>query len=158
MAELLYTQMRRILRQHPQFLQHYRTDFSRHDRDELRRHGRGVELLWLVRENGSELFAIAHGKRPEWITYWLSYPHKVFRLRVGRVVSGQTFGTIDEIGDDKAVQLARRAFGAKDHTECARQRGYKGSRPVLVRDGLVESHGFVPWEEFLEMAELGKAA
>jgi hypothetical protein len=86
------------------YLRAYEADLTTHDRNTLANAPDGARYLWILRENGTQLFEIASGHDPVWATYWLTTdaghnpPNLVF------LASG---GTVKPISYDRAIQLAK---------------------------------------------------
>lgn len=57
------------------YLRAYEADLTTHDANQLANAKPGMRYLWVLRECGTELFEIASGRDPAWLTYWLDHAH-----------------------------------------------------------------------------------
>lgn len=53
------------------YLAGYAADLHKHDRATLDTAAPGQQYVWLLRDRGTELFPVASGLNPAWLTYWL---------------------------------------------------------------------------------------
>lgn len=143
----------------PRLVTSYRNDFETYDRRVINEHGlEGDELVWIIRECGTAILRYGFGIDPVVITYWLGpdQDHACFHLGIDRVVSGVRVGWLKPISDVHAAALASVHIGARDLTDYARSIGYRGRKPVYVRDGLVVNHRLVRWDEFCDVLRAGR--
>lgn len=91
------------------YLRAYRADLTKYDLLELERSKAGDRFIWILRDCGTELFAIASGKDAVWATYWLgrgnsSTPSLPYLVTV--TADGGASGSVVPTDDESAIELA----------------------------------------------------
>lgn len=92
------------------YLRAYEADLTKHDRNTLAESSKGDRFVWAIRECGTQLFPVATGLDPVWLTYWLDkgnssrIPTRCYQISVTR--DGGADGAVLSISDNAARRLA----------------------------------------------------
>ncbi len=101
----LYDQLNAIVSANPDFLRSFQQDFQETDRQILANSPAGIEFVWILRRQGTQIFQIGAGFDPMSVIYWIREGDvKVFHLRV--TDNGGVDGEVEEISYDRATALA----------------------------------------------------
>jgi hypothetical protein len=89
------------------YLAGYANDLHKHDKATLESATLGQQYVWLLRECGTQLFPVAGGLNPVWLTYWLEhYAPNIPPLAYLVTVRGHN-STVRPITHEAAERFAR---------------------------------------------------
>lgn len=86
------------------YLRAYEADLTKHDAGQLANAKPGARYVWILRENGTQLFEVATGRDAAWVTYWLNNAHNPPNLTFLATVDT---GEVRPISYDRARELAK---------------------------------------------------
>jgi len=96
----IYETLCGIVDNNPGHLTAYKNDLHVIDKGVLESVQPGSRYLWVLRECGTQLFEIASGHQPIWVTYWLTPGNLAYLVDVDS-------GKVEPISHDKARELAQ---------------------------------------------------